>query len=253
MVRTETRNGRSGHASDMPRRALGGKRSLGGPRQRPMRCRKPLMRSLDRGDNVRGLCAGHTPIVSVNSLEVILGPMFSGKSRTLISRLASAAHSGQVALAARPSLGRATQGDRILSRDGSAWPAQVVATSHDLVAVARSADIVAVDEVQFFGTGLIDAVAAMRESAMIVLAGLDLDFRGEPFGSTLEIAKVASAVTCLTATCAVCGGVATRTQRLVGGLPATVDAPTVVLDDRACYEPRCLLCFNVAANQGQAV
>src|SRR5205823_5388602 len=146
-------------------------------------------------------------------LEVMCGPMFSGKSELLVARLADAAAVGLRTVGVKPDI--AADPGWIASRSGARWPAVSIAGPAELLEVAPGHDLVALDEAHFFGPELVEVVGRARRSARLVVAGLDLDFRGERFASIEELTAEAELVTRLTATCERCGSEATRSQRLI--------------------------------------
>jgi thymidine kinase len=168
------------------------------------------------------------------SLELIVGPMFSGKTDELIRRLAAAEADGLRVATAKPSVDVADPG-WIVSLSGARRPAVSLASPAEVAALAIGYDVVGIDEIEFFEP----SIAALAAQVRVVAAGLDLDFRAEPFGPMPALAELADDLAVLTATCAVCGGVATRSQRLLDGRPAPRDAPTVQIGGRELYEPRC--------------
>jgi thymidine kinase len=172
------------------------------------------------------------------SFELIVGPMFSGKTDELIRRLAAAEAAGARVAAAKPSVDTAHPG-WIVSLSGARRPAASVQSSAALVDLAEGHDVLGVDEIEFFDAAVVDAVRDVATRLRVVAAGLDLDFRGEPFGPMPTLAALADELTVLAATCAVCGNTATRSQRLLDGRPAPRDAPTVLIGGRELYEPRC--------------
>ena len=172
------------------------------------------------------------------SFELIVGPMFSGKTDELIRRLAAADAAGLRVATAKPSVDEADPG-WIVSLSGARRPAVSAGSAEALVELAAGHDVLGVDEIEFFEPEIVAAVVALAAGCRVVAAGLDLDFRGEPFGPMPELAKLADGVTVLTATCAVCGGVATRSQRLLDGQPAPREAAIVQIGGRELYEPRC--------------
>ena len=176
------------------------------------------------------------------SLEVIVGCMYSGKSEELIRRLRRAVIGRQ-----RVQVFKAAMDDRysrvdVVSHNGQSTAAEPVASAAALwAAVDPRAQVVAVDEAQFFDAGLIEVCEELaKEGRRVLAAGLDLDFRGEPFGPIPELMARADALTKLTAVCAVCGAPsATRTQRLIGGLPADYAEPLIAVGSADLYEARC--------------
>jgi thymidine kinase len=167
--------------------------------------------------------------------------MFSGKSDELIKRIKVATAAGSTVVAAKPKI--EVEPDCIVSLTGARWPATPIDASSDLLSVSAGADVVALDEAQFMDLTLQPVVDRLRRRVRLLVAGLDLDFRGEPFGLVTSLIEDADDVTRLTASCEVCGRPATRTQRLVGGAPAPREAPTIVVGGRELYEPRCERCF----------
>ena len=166
--------------------------------------------------------------------------MFSGKTDELIARVRGVPN----AAVFKPSVDTRHPPDRIVSHSGASIPARAVESSAELTAAARSAPLVAVDEVQFFDDELLDAVDLLRaDGSDVVAAGLDLDFRREPFATTRRLAAAADRVARLEGRCGRCGRPATVTQRLVNGRPARLDDPVVRIGDEELYEPRCEECW----------
>jgi thymidine kinase len=166
--------------------------------------------------------------------------MFSGKSDELIARVRRA----QNAAVFKPAVDTRHPPDRVVSHSGASIPARAVESTAELLAAARGAPLVAVDEVQFFDEGLVDAIELLRgDGGDVVAAGLDLDFRREPFATTRGLAGVADRVVRLEAVCGRCGRPATVTQRLVNGRPAPLGEPVVRIGDDELYEPRCDECW----------
>ena len=176
-------------------------------------------------------------------IEVIAGPMFSGKSEELIRRLTRALIARQQVAAFKPALDSRYERSAIASHAGRMLEAQAVAGAADIAAqLPRAVEVVGIDEVQFFGPELTPLVLELAAGGVqVVLAGLDLDFRAEPFGVMPELLARAESAEKLTAICTVCGAPATRSQRLIGGLPARFDDPVVLVGARESYEARCRL------------
>jgi len=178
------------------------------------------------------------------SLELVTGPMFSGKTHELIRGLAAAEERGERVAAAKPSFD--LDEGWLVSLAGVRRPASPLAGVDDLVALARGRDVVGVDEVQFLAREVVDGLVALADSSVRVLvAGLDLDFLGRPFPGVALLAACAASVSTLTAVCVRCGDVATRSQRLVDGRPAPRTSPLVQLGGGELYEPRCVACHVV--------
>jgi thymidine kinase len=173
------------------------------------------------------------------SFELIVGPMFSGKTDELISRLAAAEGDGLRVAAAKPSVDESDPG-WIVSLSGARRRAVSLPHARDLAELARGRDVVGIDEIEFFEPEIVDEIERLRSRLRVIASGLDLDFRGEPFGPMPALAELADELSVLTATCAVCGDVATLSQRLLlDGEPAPRGAPTVQIGGRELYEPRC--------------
>lgn len=179
-------------------------------------------------------------------IELIVGPMFSGKSEELIRRVTRALIAKQVVDVFKPAIDTRFAESAVASHAGRelrAIPVQDVAEMYDLV--SPNSRVIAVDEAQFFSTDLIAAVETWANAGKrVILAGLDLNFRGEPFGPMPELLARAEVVDKLTAICA-CGHNATRTQRLIHGSPAHYDDPIVLVGAEESYEPRCRDCHVV--------
>ena len=178
------------------------------------------------------------------TLTVIAGPMFAGKSTELMRRVRRATLARIPVAVFKPALDARAPG--ILSHDGIAAhatsvPSAEVIRQHLARLPARS--LVAIDEVQFFDTHLVAVVQeAVRAGYDVVAAGLDLDYRGEPFGPMPVLLALADEVVKLSAVCMVCGRPATRSQRLINGQPAGL-GPTVQIGGADRYEARCLDCW----------
>ena len=182
-------------------------------------------------------------------LHVIAGCMSSGKTDELLRLLRRAEIARRKILLVRPAIDSRTPGEYAESRSKARFPSVLVNPGEpsSILAMARErdADMVGIEEAQFFDDQLVEIVVALRNSGRHVMAsGLSLDFAGRPFGAMPQLLALADSVTMLTAICVVCGDTATRTQRLVGGRPAAVDDPLVIIGgfDAAAtetYEARC--------------
>ena len=177
-------------------------------------------------------------------LEVICGPMFSGKSEELIRRLRRAEIAGQRALVVKPALDDRYDVGHVVSHAGAKMRAVSSDTSREIPRLATGYDAVGIDEAQFFDDGIVDAVDLLvRRGARVVAAGLAQDFRGLPFGAMPTLLCVAEFVDKLEAVCHRCGGPATMTQRLVDGEPAPFGGETIQVGALDSYEARCRGCF----------
>jgi len=181
-------------------------------------------------------------------LEVIAGPMFSGKSEELIRRVKRVLIAGQQVRVFKPRLDDRYDASDVVSHDGERVRAEPVADSAELRQrlEGTSVQVVAVDEAQFFDQGLPDLLEELAERGVrVIVAGLDQDFRGEPFGIMPTLLARAEFVEKLSAVCVRCGRAATRTQRLIDGKPARYDEPVILVGAAEAYEPRCRACHEV--------
>ena len=180
-------------------------------------------------------------------LEVVCGPMFSGKSEELIRRLRRAEIAGQKALIVKPRIDDRYDIGHVVSHAGAKMRAVAVARPEEILGIADGYDAVGIDEVQFFSHEIVAVIERLVDrGARVVVAGLDQDFRGLPFGSLPELLCRAELVDKLQAVCHRCGGPATMTQRLVDGRPATADGETIVVGALDSYEARCRACHELA-------
>ena len=175
------------------------------------------------------------------SIEVITGSMFSGKTDELIRRLRRATIARQKVQVFKPVIDNRYAEHQVTSHAGSAYDAiQVNMTDEILSNLDVDTTVVAIDEGQFFDEKIITVVQALADRGLrVIVAGLDTDFRGEPFGPMPVIMAQAERVDKLQAICMVCGEPACRTQRLVDGLPANYDDPVVIVGASEMYEARC--------------
>ena len=184
-------------------------------------------------------------------LEVITGPMFSGKSEELIRRTTRAFIARQRVQVFKPALDTRYDdlhgGVAVASHNGRTLDALAVPdVTRMRVMLDGEAQVVAIDEGQFLTHELVTFACDLAEAGKrVLIAGLDLDFRGEPFGPIPELLARAESVTKLTAICVRCGAAATRTQRLIGGHPAHFDDPVILVGAAESYEPRCRACHVV--------
>jgi thymidine kinase len=180
-------------------------------------------------------------------LEVVCGPMFSGKSEELIRRLRRAEIAGQRALILKPRIDDRYDIGHVVSHAGAKMRAVAVTRAEEIPGLADGYDAVGIDEVQFFPPAIVDMIETLvARGTRVVAAGLDQDFRGLAFGSMPELLCRAELVDKLQAVCHRCGGPATMTQRLVNGLPAPADGETIVVGALEQYEARCRACHELS-------
>ncbi|HEU4492932.1 MAG TPA: thymidine kinase [Rubrobacteraceae bacterium] len=187
------------------------------------------------------------PTVPTGSLTVITGSMFSGKTEELIRRLRRALYARRSVQAFKHSLDTRSGITEIRTHNGVPHEAAAVTTSEELLQrVERSTDLVAVEEAQFFDAGIVEACRRLADTGYeVIAAGLDMDFRGEPFGPMPALLAEADEVVKLRAICARCGRDASRSQRLIDGEPAPASAPTILVGAQETYEARCRHCHEV--------
>ncbi|WP_209453535.1 thymidine kinase [Thermoanaerobacterium butyriciformans] len=180
-------------------------------------------------------------------IEVVTGPMFSGKSEELIRRIKRAKIAKQKVQVFKPAIDDRYSIDKVVSHNGDNMHAiSIVKASEILTYAEEDTDVFAIDEVQFLDYEIVDIVKEIADSGKrVICAGLDMDFRGEPFGPTPELMAIAEFVDKLTAICMKCGNPATRTQRLINGKPANYDDPIIMVGAKESYEARCRKCHEV--------
>jgi thymidine kinase len=182
------------------------------------------------------------------SIEVIAGVMFAGKSEELIRRVRRAVIARRRVQVFKSHLDSRYAGlYSVASHDGKELDATPVDASAEIYRLTRpDTQVVAVDEAQFLDRAIVGVATALAaRDVRVVLAGVDTDFRGEPFGPMGDLMAVAERVDKLQAICVVCGDLACRNQRLVDGRPARYDAPTIMIGGQESYEARCRKCHEV--------
>lgn len=174
-------------------------------------------------------------------IELICGSMFSGKTEELIRRLIRAEIARQKVQVFKPALDLRYKVNKVSSHGGKYYEATVVENAAEIATLlAEDVDVVAIDEVQFFDWTVAELCERLaNEGRRVILAGLDMDFRGEPFGPMPLLMAQAEAVDKLQAICMVCGAPASRTQRLIDGRPANYDDPVIMVGASEVYEARC--------------
>ena len=181
-------------------------------------------------------------------LEVISGVMFSGKSEELMRRVRRATLARKTVQVFKSYLDDRYGGiSQVHSHDGKGVAAEPIQSSLELMTkVRRDTAVIAVDEVQFLDHGVVEVVNALADrGARVIMAGTDMDFRGEPFGPISDLLAVAEVIDKLHAICVKCGDPATRNQRLINGMPAPAEGPTIQVGGLESYEARCRNCHVV--------
>ncbi len=177
------------------------------------------------------------------SIEVICGSMFSGKTDELIRRLVRAKIAKQKVQVFKPAIDVRYAAEKVTSHAGANFDAVPVMKAAEIrQKIDADTTVVGIDEAQFLDSEVVNVAQELAERGVRVLvAGLDLDFRGEPFGPMPLLMSKAEHVDKLHAICMVCGDEASRTQRLVNGKPARYDDPVVIVGASEMYEARCRL------------
>lgn len=174
-------------------------------------------------------------------LEVITGPMFAGKSEELIRRVKTLSYTKMKIIAFKPAIDDRYDKTAIASHDGAKYEAYAIKNAHSILELVKEdTQVVAIDEIQFFDMSIVKICEELADRGIrVIAAGLDLDFKGEPFGPMPELLARAEFVTKLSAVCTVCGCAATRTQRLIDGKPADYNDPIIKVGAKENYEARC--------------
>jgi len=177
------------------------------------------------------------------SIEVVCGSMFSGKTDELIRRLVRATIAKQKVQVFKPAIDIRYAVEKVASHTGSTFDAIPVETSAEIRnRLDGDTTVVGIDEAQFFDGEVVSIARDLASRGVrVIVAGLDTDFRGEPFGPMPVLMSEAEDVSKLHAICMVCGENASRTQRLVNGSPARYDDPVVIVGASEMYEARCRL------------
>lgn len=181
-------------------------------------------------------------------IEVICGCMFAGKTEELLRRVRRIEYAKKDVIVFKPQIDNRYSENEVVSHNN---------TKTKCINISKSSDIhnylkdhfpyaIVIDEIQFLDEGVIDVCNYYANKGVrVICAGLDKDFRGEPFGVMPKLLAIAERVTKLDAICQVCGGIATRTQRIINGKPAYYDDPVILVGAKEQYEARCRHCHIV--------
>jgi thymidine kinase len=185
-------------------------------------------------------------------IEVVCGSMFSGKTEELIRRVRRARIAKQKVQVFKPALDSRYHAQKVSSHNGLHWEAVPVGNAREILDLLdEQTTVIAVDEAQFFDWELSVVCNELAERGLrIIVAGLDMDFRGEPFGPMPLLMAEAEEVTKLQAICVVCGAPASRTQRLIDDQPAAYDDPIILVGGSESYDARCRACHEVPHQRG---
>ena len=175
------------------------------------------------------------------TIEVICGPMFAGKSEELLRRINRLVYAKKKFLVFKPSIDNRYSETEVVSHNQHKYKAIALMDPKKILDYYENdLDAICVDEIQFFDETIIDVIDFYANHGVrVIVAGLDMDFKGDPFMITAKLLAKAEYVTKLTAICTVCGKSATRTQRLINGEPASINDPVVLVGASESYEARC--------------
>ncbi len=180
-------------------------------------------------------------------VEVVCGSMFSGKTEELIRRAKRAVIAKQKVQVFKPSVDTRYVHEKVTSHSGADFQAVPVAEAAAILEhLDEDTEVVAIDEAQFFDWSISEVCNELANRGLrVIVAGLDMDFRGEPFGPVPILMAQAERVDKLQAICQQCGAPASRTQRLIDGRPAAYDDPVILVGAEEVYEARCRVCHRV--------
>ncbi len=171
-------------------------------------------------------------------IEVICGGMFSGKTEELIRRARRAHIAGQRVVVVKPAIDKRYHDEDVVSHNENSLPGLVASTADQIVLITGNAEVVCIDEAQFFDNRLVDVANSLaNDGKRVIIAGLDMDFMGKPFEPMPHLLAIAEYVTKLHAICSESGDVANFSQRV------TESSERVLLGEKEAYEPRSRRCF----------
>ena len=182
-------------------------------------------------------------------LEVISGNMYAGKTEELLRRVRRIEYAKKSIIVFKPKIDNRYSVDEVVSHNNLRTKSIPIKDAKEMLEhlPEELPYAIAIDEIQFFGNDMINAIENLADKGVrIIVAGLDRDFRGEPFGIMPELLSKAEYVTKLFAICQVCGAPATRTQRLIDGSPASYNDPVIMVGAKEQYEARCRHCHQVS-------
>jgi thymidine kinase len=175
------------------------------------------------------------------SIEVVCGSMFSGKTEELIRRLNRARIAKLKVEIFSPKADTRYLENALVSHDANSIPSTPVENASSILLLASDVHVVGIDEAQFFDAELPDVCNVLANKGVrVIVAGLDMDFKGQPFGTMPAIMAIADSVTKLQAVCMVCGNPALYSYRLIA------DESKILLGEKESYEPRCRICYHEA-------
>ena len=181
-------------------------------------------------------------------IEVIAGSMYAGKTEELLRRIRRIEYAKKDVIVFKPCIDNRYSNDEVVSHNNTKTKSINISKPSDICEYLKDnlPYAIVIDEIQFFDESVIDVCNYYADKGVrVICAGLDKDFRGEPFGIMPKLLAIAERVTKLDAICQVCGGIATRTQRIINGEPAYYDDPVIQVGAKEQYEARCRHCHVV--------
>jgi thymidine kinase len=172
-------------------------------------------------------------------LEVIVGPMYSGKSEELIRRIVRHEIAGRKSIIIKPSIDTRYSEKDVVSHAGRSHEGHPCRDPFLIRSISRGYDVIGIDEAQFYGEGIVTAVEQVMKEKPVIIAGLDMDYQKSPFGYMPHLMAIATEIIKLKSVCHVCGADAMYTYRLVG------TGPTVQIGGQEAYEARCPGCYDL--------
>jgi thymidine kinase len=177
-------------------------------------------------------------------IEVVCGSMFSGKTEELIRRLKRARIANLKVETFKPAIDVRYNETQMVSHDLNAMQSQPVQSSQHILLLAQEADVVGIDEAQFFDTEIVGVCESLAlKGTRVIVAGLDMDYKGKPFGPMPQLLAIADYITKLHAICVKCGSIANISYRKVA------DNRQLLLGEKDVYEPRCRKCYHETADK----
>ena len=181
----------------------------------------------------------HKKLINSGWIEVICGGMFSGKTEELLRRIRRAQIANMSTIIFKPQIDTRYSKNKIVSHNNNSMESEIIQKTKDIFNIGMNNDVVGIDEAQFFDSELLDVCKKLaKNNTRVIIAGLDSDYRGLPFGSMPEIMCEADYLDKLTAICVKCGNPASCTQRI------TKEKDQVIIGETDIYEARCRNCFN---------
>ena len=181
----------------------------------------------------------HQKLINSGWIEVICGGMFSGKTEELLRRIRRAEIANMSTIIFKPQIDTRYNKNKIVSHNNNSMESKIIKKTTEIFNFGKGIDVIGIDEAQFFDGGLLDICKQLAKNhSRVIIAGLDSDYRGLPFGSMPEIMCEADYLDKLTAICVKCGNPASCTQRI------TKQKDQVIIGETDIYEARCRICFN---------